>query len=253
MRSVVRPAAGRPHPGSHACGVRRGGDRSRTGRDHDPQEDSVSETTASRDQLRTVPLSAILVREEFNPRKHFDEAAIERMAATIADVGLLVPLLVRPAASAGESELVDGERRYRAAFRAGLTEAPVLVRAGEHDTGGLVEALAANFHRADHTPVEEAKAFGRLLDAGLTRKGICQRLAVSRELVRDRLEILQLPDELHAQVDDGTVPLGAVKALVALGRIHPGCRAAPCGGSARRRPTPGGAAPRGQTLSRIRS
>jgi ParB/RepB/Spo0J family partition protein len=182
----------------------------------------VSEATAAGDQLRTVPLSAIVVREEFNPRKSFDEASIERMAATIADVGLLQPLLVRPAETAGEYELVDGERRYRAAFRAGLTEAPVLVRAREEYTGGLVEALAANFHRAGHTPVEEAEAFGRLLDAGLTRKGICERLAVSRELVRDRLEILRLPTELHPHVDDGTIPLGAVKALSGLGAIHPG-------------------------------
>ncbi len=137
-------------------------------------------TAAAGDQLRTVPLSAIVVREDFNPRKSFDEAAIERMAATIADVGLLQPLLVRPAETAGEYELVDGERRYRAAFRAGLTAAPVLVRARDEDTGGLVEALAANFHGAGHTPVEEAKAFGRLLDAGLTRHGICER-SPSRE------------------------------------------------------------------------
>lgn len=181
----------------------------------------MSITASAGDQLRTVPLSAIVVREDFNPRKSFDEAAIERLAATIADVGVLQPLLVRPAETAGEYELVDGERRYRAAFRAGLTEAPVLVRAREEDTGGLVEALAANFHRAGHTPVEEAKAFGRLLEAGLTRKGICERLAVTRELVRDRLEILQLPDDLHAHVDDGTIPLGAVKALAGLAAIHP--------------------------------
>ena len=64
----------------------------------------------------------------------------------------------------GEFELVDGERRYRAAFQAGLTEIPVLVRPRETDTGGLLGALTANFHRAAHTPVEEAHAFARLLD-----------------------------------------------------------------------------------------
>src|SRR4051812_35970645 len=220
---VARPARPDPTQGGTPDGVRSGGDRSRAGRGQGPLEGPVSQATvAAGDQLRTVPLSAIVVREEFNPRKSFDEAAIERMAATIADVGLLQPLLVRPAETAGEYELVDGERRYRAAFRAGLTEAPVLVRAREEHTGGLVEALAANFHRAGHTPVEEADAFGRLLDAGLTRKGICERLAVSRELVRDRLEILRLPAELHPYIDEGTIPLGAVKALAGLGAIHPG-------------------------------
>ena len=122
---------------------------------------------------------------------------------------MLQPLLVQPAEREGEFELVDGERRYRAAFKAGLTEVPVLVRPRETETGGLIGALTANFHRAAHTPVEEAHAFERLLDAGLTRKGVSERLQVSRELVRDRLEILELPEDLHARVDDGTIPLGA--------------------------------------------
>jgi ParB/RepB/Spo0J family partition protein len=184
----------------------------------------VSETTTLlRDEQRTVPMSAIVVREEFNPRKRFDEAELNRMAATMTRVGLLQPLLVRPAAgAAGGYELVDGERRYRAAFQAGLTEVPVLVRARDENTDGLVEALAANFHRAAHTPVEEAQAFGRLLAAGLTRRGISEQLAVSRELVRERLEILELPEDLHSAIDDGTIPLGAVKALVTLAKIHPG-------------------------------
>ena len=169
-----------------------------------------------------MPLSAITVRDGFNPRGAFDEAAIERMAQTMRASGVLQPLLVHPAEADGEYELVDGERRYRAAFRAGLTEVPVLIRARDQEAGGLVSALTANFHRADHTPVEEARAFARLLEAGLTRKGICERLQVSRELVRDRLEILTLPEELHQHVDAGLIPLGAVKVLAGLTKIHPG-------------------------------
>jgi ParB/RepB/Spo0J family partition protein len=181
----------------------------------------MTETTTAPDQLRSVPLSAITVRDGFNPRGAFDEGALERMAQTMRAGGVLQPLLVQPAETDGEFELVDGERRYRAAFRAGLTEVPVLVRARGEDAGGLVSALTANFHRADHTPVEEAHAFARLLDAGLTRKGICDRLQVSRELVRERLEILTLPEELHQHVDAGLIPLGAVKVLAALTKIHP--------------------------------
>ena len=136
--------------------------------------------------------------------------------------GVLQPVLVQPAEDAsGEFELVDGERRYRAAFKVGLTEIPALIRPREAETGGLVDALAANFHRAAHTPVEEAHAFARLLEAGLTRKGVSERLQVSRELVRERLEILELAEDLHARVDDGTIPLGAVRTLAGLAKIHP--------------------------------
>ncbi len=180
----------------------------------------MTDTTTAPDQLRNVSLSAITVRDGFNPRGAFDEGALERMAQTMREGGVLQPLLVHPAETDGEFELVDGERRYRAAFRAGLTEVPVLIRARGEDAGGLVSALTANFHRADHTPVEEAHAFARLLDAGLTRRGICERLQVSRELVRERLEILTLPEELHQHVDAGLIPLGAVKVLAGLTKIH---------------------------------
>jgi hypothetical protein len=97
----------------------------------------------------------------------------------------------------------------------------VLIRSRETGTGGLVDALTANFHHATHTPVEEAHAFARLLEAGLTRCGLRERLQVSRELVRDRLEILQLPEDLHALVDNGTIPLGAVRTPAGLAKLHP--------------------------------
>src|SRR6201999_1760973 len=155
-----------------------------------------------------------------------DKAPPPRPAHPIPPDGVPQPLLVQPAESGDAYELVDGERRYRAAFQAGMTEVPVLVRPRDGETGGLISALTANFHRAAHTPVEEAHAFQRLLDAGLTRKGVSERLRVSRELVRDRLELLQLPEDLHPRVDDGTIPLGAIRTLAALAKIHadlPGC------------------------------
>jgi ParB/RepB/Spo0J family partition protein len=181
----------------------------------------MAETITAAGEPRTIALSAITVRDGFNPRGRFDQAALDRLAQTIRETGVLQPLLVHPAETEGEFELVDGERRYRAAFQAGLTEIPVLIRPRDPDTGGLIGALTANFHRASHTPVGEARAFARLLEAGLTRKGITERLQVSRELVRDRLEILVLSQELQARVDDGTIPLGAVRTLAGLAKVHP--------------------------------
>ena len=131
----------------------------------------MAETITASGVARTIALSAITVREGFNPRLRFDSAELEQLTQSIRKTGVLQPVLVQPAEVDGEFELVDGERRYRAAFKAGLTESPALIRPREAETGGLVDALAANFHKAAHTPVEEARAFARLLEVGLTRRG----------------------------------------------------------------------------------
>jgi ParB-like chromosome segregation protein Spo0J len=76
--------------------------------------------------------------------------------------------------------------------------------------------------RVDLSPLEQAEAFARLIDRGLTRKGVAERIGVSQKLVREGLAILDLPEDLHAQVGDGTIPPGAIRSLVELARIHPG-------------------------------
>ena len=163
-------------------------------------------------------------------------------------IGVLQPVLVQPAEDEGEFELVDGERRYRAAFKVGLTEIPALVREREVDTGGLIGALTANFHRAAHTPVEEAHAFARLLEAGLTRKGVSERLQVSRELVRERLEILELPEELHAQVRRRHDPAGRRAHARRPGQDAPGAaRVRGAAGGERAGASRGGGGCRGRT------
>jgi len=181
---------------------------------------------AVRDELRVVELSAVEVREGFNPRQQFEARELDRLADSIRRHGILQPLLVTPAATPGTYELIAGERRYRAAFAAGLTEIPVLIRhreVGEAEGGeGLVAAIVENLHRADPTPLEEARAYRRLLDAGLTRHGVSQQLAVTAARVRERLALLDLPDEIHPLIDAGEVPLIAVPALLELTRIHPG-------------------------------
>ena len=184
-------------------------------------EANVATTGDARDQLRTVSLSAINVRDGFNPRERFDQRELDRLAASIKNRGLLQPLVVTETTE-GRYELVAGERRYRACFAIGLTEVPVLIRCSAHDSDGLlVDAIVENLHRSDHTPLEEAAAFKRLLDAGLTRKGICEQLSVTPQRVRDRLELLKVPAELHAAIDAGEVPLAAVPALVELAAIDP--------------------------------
>ena len=184
---------------------------------------TTSGPVSGRDELRTVALSAIEVREGFNPRERFDDRDLERLAASIARRGLLQPLLVAASEQPGGYRLIAGERRYRACFAVGLTEVPVLVRApaSEDDAdSALIDAVVENLHRSDHTPLEEATAFARLLEAGLTRKGICEQLSVTRERVRDRLQLLEVPRELHGAIDKGEIPLAAVPALVELAAIH---------------------------------
>jgi ParB/RepB/Spo0J family partition protein len=190
---------------------------------------SETNTTAAgpvsgRDELRTIALSAIEIRDGFNPRERFDDHELERLAASIARRGLLQPLIVTAGEQPGSYQLIAGERRYRACFAVGLTEVPVLVRplACQDDVDdALIDAVVENLHRSDHTPLEEATAFARLLRAGLTRKGICEQLSVTRERVRDRLQLLEVPRELHGAIDRGEIPLAAVPALVQLAGIHP--------------------------------
>jgi ParB/RepB/Spo0J family partition protein len=172
-------------------------------------------------ELRTVALSRIHVEEGFNPRQRFDQAELERLARSIRLRGLLQPLVVAPNGEDG-FRLLAGERRYRAAALASVTEVPVIVRQVSEDTRGLDDALVENMSRQDLDPVEQATGFQRLLDGGLTRKGVVELLGVSQKLVADRLQILALPEELHPQIADGTIPPSAVKPLADLAKAHAG-------------------------------
>jgi ParB-like chromosome segregation protein Spo0J len=98
----------------------------------------------------------------------------------------------------------------------------VAVRAADERTRGLDLSLVENMAREDLDPVEEAKAFRRLIDVGLTRRGVAERLSVSRRLVTERLQLLELDEALHPRLADGTIPPGAVRPLARLAAIHPG-------------------------------
>lgn len=186
---------------------------------------SESTTVSGGDELRHVPLSRIVVADGFNPRRRFDEQALEALAQSLRERGCLQPIRVS-ATPQGEFLLVSGERRLRAAMIAGLQELPAIVCDPDQPTEGeleaelLVDAIVENVARVDLDPVEEAHACRRLRDAGLTTKGVAGKLGWTQQRVKDRLAILKVPEALHERVADGRVPLAAVSALSRLAAVH---------------------------------
>jgi ParB/RepB/Spo0J family partition protein len=180
----------------------------------------VTQTSTSASETRTVSITDIHVEQEFNPRGELERTALDRLAASIGHHGVLQPLLVAPNGDGGY-KLIAGHRRLSASQQAGLAEVPVMVRETDGDTGGLDLALIENIAREDLDPVEEARAFQRLLDQGLTRKGVAERLSIAQKRVTERLQILDVPEELHPRIASGEIPPGAIKALARLAKIHP--------------------------------
>jgi len=146
------------------------------------------------------------------PRVHFDEDALGELTASIAQVGVLQPVLVRPVD--GRYELVAGERRWRAARRAGLTTIPAVVRATT-DTSSVEQALVENIHRADLTPLEEAAAYQQLIeDFELTHDDVARRVGKSRSAVTNTLRLLGLPPAVQHLLADGRLSAGHARALL---------------------------------------
>lgn len=163
---------------------------------------------------RTAPVSAI-VPNPFQPREVFDEAAIEELAASIREKGLLQPLLVRPAG--GGYQLIAGERRFRAAQRAGLDRVPISVREA-NDVEALELALIENLQRENLNPVEEARAYKRLGEEfDLSQEDIATRVGKSRSAVTNSIRLLQLPASILAQLESGELSAGHGRSLLALG------------------------------------
>jgi ParB family chromosome partitioning protein len=149
------------------------------------------------------------------PRLSFDEEGLASLASSIATVGLLQPITVRPDPEGGYT-LIAGERRLRAARMAGLTSIPALVRQGE-DLSGLTEALVENLQRADLSPLEEAAAYRQLLeDFGLTHEEVGRRVGRSRATVTNALRLLQLPAAVQGMIERGELSAGHGRALLAI-------------------------------------
>lgn len=174
-------------------------------------------TTVSSGEARTVERAQIVVEDGFNPRGDLGDLA--ELTASIERHGILVPLLVRPTQKGG-LVLVDGHRRLAAAEQAGVERVPVLVRE-DLDGQALVAAMVTALKREGLDPVEEAKAYGRLVDGGLTRKGAAEAVGVPQRTVSMRLQILKLPEALHAAVAKGEIALSLVPTFLAMAKISP--------------------------------
>ncbi|HEY7948471.1 MAG TPA: ParB/RepB/Spo0J family partition protein [Acidimicrobiales bacterium] len=162
--------------------------------------------------LREVSISSIRPNP-LQPRTHFDEEAMTSLASSIREVGVLQPVLVREAA-ADDYELIAGERRWRAARRAGLQTMPVLVQTVS-DVHSLEQALVENLHREDLNALEEAAAFQQLVDEfDYTHEQVAARVGKSRTTVTNTLRLLQLPAGVQRALADGTISAGHARALL---------------------------------------
>jgi ParB family chromosome partitioning protein len=163
-------------------------------------------------QLQELPVASIEPNRR-QPREHFDEESLASLAASIREVGVLQPVLVREIGE-GNFELIAGERRWRAARRAGLQTIPALVRVAD-DAGALEQALVENLHRQDLNALEEAAAYQQLIeDLGLTHDEVATRVGKSRAAVTNTLRLFQLPANVQRMVADGQLSAGHARALL---------------------------------------
>jgi ParB family transcriptional regulator, chromosome partitioning protein len=160
-----------------------------------------------------VPITAVRPNPR-QPRTHFDEESLAGLTASIVELGVLQPVLVRPADD-GQYELIAGERRWRASKRAGLQTIPVVVRDADTDAALLEQALVENLHRADLNAMEEAAAYQQLVeDFGLTQEAVAKRVGKSRASISNTLRLFQLPPAIQALVAEGQLTAGHARALL---------------------------------------
>ena len=162
--------------------------------------------------LREVPVESIAPNPH-QPRAYFDEEALASLTASVAELGVLQPILVR---EVGEDrfELIAGERRWRAAKRAGLPSIPVVVRTVD-EVLSLEQALVENLHREDLNPLEEAAAYQQLMeDFSLTQEQVAQKVGKSRSAVANTLRLFQLPPSIQRLVAENQLAAGHARALL---------------------------------------
>jgi ParB family chromosome partitioning protein len=159
-----------------------------------------------------VPTAAVSPNPN-QPRVHFSEEGLVELAASISEMGVLQPILVRPKDD-GEYELIAGERRWRAAQRAGLTTVPAIIRTTD-DLSSVEQALVENLHRQDLTPLEEAAAFQQLIeDFELTHDQVATRVGKSRSAITNTIRLLGLPPSVQSLLADGQLSAGHARALL---------------------------------------
>ena len=162
--------------------------------------------------LAEVPTASVSPNPN-QPRVHFAEEGLVELAASISEMGVLQPILVRPQGD-GEYELIAGERRWRAAQRAGLTTVPAIIRTTD-DLSSVEQALVENLHRQDLTPLEEAAAFQQLIeDFEMTHDQVATRVGKSRSAITNTIRLLGLPPAVQSLLADGQLSAGHARALL---------------------------------------
>ncbi|MDA0217410.1 MAG: ParB/RepB/Spo0J family partition protein [Actinobacteria bacterium] len=175
---------------------------------------SAKRGDADESQSNTVAIDLIIPNTK-QPRTYFDQSALEELAQSIKEVGLLQPPVVRKISN-GKYELIMGERRFRAAKIAGLKEIPVVIRQTE-DNELLREALIENIHRSELNALEEAAAYSQLLgDLGVTHEELALKLGKSRTVITNTLRLLNLPVTVQKKLVAGLISAGHARALLGL-------------------------------------
>jgi ParB family chromosome partitioning protein len=150
------------------------------------------------------------------PRHHFDQQALEELAASIKAQGLIQPVLVRPLPEPGKYEIVAGERRWRASRMAGLDIISCIVRTMD-DYESMAIALIENLQREDLNPIEEARALGQIKEHfDITQEALADKIGKSRPAVTNSLRLLKLPDKVQGMLESNTITAGHARALLGL-------------------------------------
>ena len=179
------------------------------------QAPAATATTAARDGVRMLPIEFIRPNPD-QPRKSISDSELESLAASIAEKGIVQPILVRPAPGAADGyEIVAGERRWRAAQRARLHEVPALIRELT-DQETLEIGIVENVQRADLNPVEEAQAYRQLIDRyGHTQEDVARAVSKSRSHIANMVRLLALPASVLTFLADGRISAGHARAIAA--------------------------------------
>jgi ParB family chromosome partitioning protein len=169
------------------------------------------------EQMESKPLPHCGIEEirpnRSQPRKHFDESKLQELADSIKEKGILEPLIVRKVAEG--YELIVGERRWRAAQRAGLKEVPILVKEAE-DREALELSLIENLQREDLNPIEEAEGLKRLIEEGISQEELATRIGKDRTTLSNTLRLLKLPSEVRNQLLQNRITSGHARAILSL-------------------------------------
>jgi ParB family chromosome partitioning protein len=184
----------------------------------------VTEEAGSANALQTIAIDRVRPGK-LQPRTHMDDAALAELADSIREQGVMQPILVRPV-DGGRFEIIAGERRWRAAQRAGLREIPALVKSVD-DNNALALALIENIQRENLNPLEEALGLARLVDEfGLTHDAVAKAVGRSRSAVSNLLRLTQLAKPVQDHLMSGALEMGHARALLALPTAEQGGAAA---------------------------